>query len=289
MKWHFLQTRRECGVGIAGVAQELDLTVVAPCAGGEFGATRVRDGAGRDLVLKVVHDLAWAELGVDMARRARASGFPAPEYLGVGVAAGEVYTVQELCAGDIPDELTVELADALLDLLPRKENLAQHGGSWADNLVAQMLGDAEWPRHDAPRAVAPSIVAELVTLGARSEGLVLPEHDVVHGDYHQRNLLVIDGRVSAVFDWEGAHTGDSRFDGFVLAYWSRAVPEFASREVADHVWKRVTADLEPEALALYAGHMALRNLEFYARVRPEAIPWCLGTVEEILAPCWRSL
>jgi prepilin-type processing-associated H-X9-DG protein len=110
---------------------------------------------------------------------------------------------------------------------------------------------------------------------------------VVHGDYHQRNLLLVDGHVSAVFDWEGAHTGDSRFDGFVMAYWSRAVPEFASPDVADHVWKRVTADLEPEALAVYAGHMALRNLEFYARVHPDAIPWCVNTIEEILAPCWR--
>ena len=274
-------------VRIVDVAHELGLVVVGACTGGEFGATHVRAGDGRDLVLKLVHDLAWAELGVDMARRVRANGFPAPEYVGVGVAAGEVYTLQAFCPGEIPDELTVELADELLDLVALEQGLAPEGGSWADSLLAQFRGDADWPRHDGPRAVAPSIVDELVALGARSEGLVLPEADVVHGDYHQRNLLTIDGRVSAVFDWEGAHTGDCRFDGFVLGYWARAVPDFASPDVADHVWKRATADMEPEVLAVYAGHMALRNLEFYARVHPEAVSWCLGTIEEILGPCWR--
>jgi hypothetical protein len=269
------------------VAGELELEVVGTCDGGEFGATEVRARDGARLVLKVLHDLAWARLGVDMARRVRAVGFPAPEYAGVGIAAGEVYTLQAFCSGDIPDELSVELADQLLDLLPLEKGAAPEGGGWADNLVAQLRGDADWPRHDAPRAVAPSIVDELVALGARSKGLVLPEQDVVHGDYHQRNFLTVDARVSAVFDWEGAHTGDCRFDGFVLGYWARAAPDFASRDVADYVWKRATADIEPEALAVYAGHMALRNLEFFARVHPDALPWCLGTIEEILGPCWR--
>jgi len=264
------------------------LEVVAPCAGGEFGATHVRDSAGRDLVLKLVHDIEWATRGADIAGRVRARGYPAPEYVDVGTVEEQGYTVQELRPGAIPDVMTVEYVDQLLDLVPLHTGVVPEGAGWVEELVTGLRGEAVWPLHDAARDVAPAVVEELVALGRRLDGLVLPEHDAVHGDFHHRNYLAADGRVTAVFDWEGARNGDCRFDAFVLAAWSRGVPHQSTPDAAARAWDRATAGVEPDALALFAGHLALRNLDFYARHNPDALPWCLGTIEEILGPCWRG-
>lgn len=269
------------------VARELGLVVVAPCAGGEFGATHVRGVDGRDLVLKLVHDLLWATRGADIAGRVRARGYPAPEYVGVGTVGDQAYTLQERRPGEIPEVLTVDYADQLLDLLPMHAGVVPEGTGWVEELVSGLRGDGGWPTHDAAREVAPAVVDELVALGQRLDALPLTEHDAVHGDFHFRNYLAVDGQVTTVFDWEGARNGDCRFDAFVLAYWARAVPDHAAPDAAARAWDRATAGVEPDALALFAGHMALRNLDFYARHNPQALPWCLATVDEILAPCWR--
>jgi hypothetical protein len=247
----------------------------------------VRDGDGRDLVLKLVDDLAWATRGADIAERVRARGYPAPEYVDVGAAGEQPYTLQELRPGAIPDVLTVDYTDQLLDLLPLHAGVVPDGNGWVEALVSGLRGEAVWPTHDAAREVAPGVVDELVGLGERLDGLVLTEEDALHGDFHFRNYLALDGRVTTVFDWEGARNGDRRFDGFVLAYWARAVPEHSTPDAAVRAWDRATAGVEADALALFAGHMALRNLDFYARHNPSALPWCLATVDEILGPCWR--
>jgi len=274
-------------VRVEDVAHELELVVVGSCTGGEFGATHVRDADGRDLVFKLVHDLAWATRGAGVAGRVRARGYPAPEYVAVGEAGEQPYTVQQWMPGAVPDVMTVEYVDQLLDLVPLHAGVVPEGDGWVDEFVTGLRGEAAWPTHDAARDVAPAIVDELVALGKRLEGLSLPEHDAVHGDFHHRNYLALDGRVTAVFDWEGARNGDCRFDGFVLAAWSRGVPHQSTPEAAARAWDRATSGVEPDALALYAGHLALRNLDFYARHNPAALPWCFDTIEEILAPCWR--
>jgi len=64
-------------------------------------------------------------------------------------------------------------------------------------------GEFGWPSHHDARTVAPAVVDELIALGERTEGVALPEHDVVP-------------------------------------------------DVAEFVWRRATADIEPEALAVTA-------------------------------------
>jgi len=238
-------------------------------------------------VLKLVHDLTWATRGAEIAGRVRARGYPAPEYVDVGTVGEQAYTVQEWRPGAIPDVLTVDYVDQLLDLLPMHAGVVPEGEGWTEELVTGLQGAAAWPTHDAAREVAPAVVDELVALGARLGEIELPEHDAVHGDFHFRNYLALDGRVTTVFDWEGARNGDCRFDAFVLAYWARGVPHLSTPEAAARAWDRATTGVDGDVLALFAGHMALRNVDFYARHNPDALAWCLGTVEEILGPCWR--
>lgn len=43
---------------------------------------------------------------------------------------------------------------------------------------------------------------------------------IVHFDYQPTNILVHEGRISGVVDWEGACTGDATFDLATLLYYS---------------------------------------------------------------------
>ncbi len=49
-------------------------------------------------------------------------------------------------------------------------------------------------------------------------GLMTP-HGLVHGDFGSNNVLVADGRISAVLDWSEAMTGDPAYDLANLFFW----------------------------------------------------------------------
>jgi aminoglycoside phosphotransferase (APT) family kinase protein len=90
----------------------------------------------------------------------------------------------------------------------------------------------------------------------------------VHCDYHHRNLLVADGRVTAIIDCEACQDGDRRFDLVTLAYWLGFVG--AETGVAEGLRARTIAETPARLLVAYNAHMVLRNIDFYARTgRPE--------------------
>jgi hypothetical protein len=100
------------------IAAALGLHVVAPLAGGEFGALLVEDARGRELVLKAMASPDWAPRfarGAEMAERMRALGYPAPHYAGTGVQLDASWTLQERLPGSVPDVLTEAHARRLLD------------------------------------------------------------------------------------------------------------------------------------------------------------------------------
>jgi aminoglycoside phosphotransferase (APT) family kinase protein len=55
---------------------------------------------------------------------------------------------------------------------------------------------------------------------------VSPEPAIVHGDYRLDNVLVADGRITAVLDWEMSTLGDPLADlGLMIVYSARETPE----------------------------------------------------------------
>jgi aminoglycoside phosphotransferase (APT) family kinase protein len=98
----------------------------------------------------------------------------------------------------------------------------------------------------------------------------------MHGDLLRSNLLVEDGRLSAVIDFGGVGIGDTAAD--VIPAWSvfNKVGRETFRQllaVDDHTWRRARG---------YALHQALMIIPYYPKTNPEFVSMAKRTVDEIL-------
>ncbi len=268
------------------VAEELRLDVVRPLAGGEFGATLVRNASGEELILKLLASdrlLAAASRGAGLANRLRLAGYPAPEYLGTGTSEGCTWTLQRVLRGRVPDVMTAAHAQALLALAESHTGFAEDTFDWQTAAIRKTRRSLE-----TPRPVAPALVAELEHVVERSAGVELRRGDVVHSDFHHRNFLAEGEHVTGVFDWEVASPGDWRFDLVTLAFWTSIVPAGSSEEARSLVQERVASVCDPDTLAFLAAVLAARQLEFDARVHPERVHAFQAALERTVADWWRS-
>lgn len=113
--------------------------------------------------------------------------------------------------------LGADFIDALADL---------HSLDWRGHPIAAMAelaGDIT-PANAAARAVAaceariarwamrPYPLAEFGIRWLKQHSPVAPKVSVVHGDYRTGNFLEVDGRITAILDWELVHLGDPHED-----------------------------------------------------------------------------
>jgi aminoglycoside phosphotransferase (APT) family kinase protein len=277
------------------VARHLHLALGARLAGGEFGAFRVADAGGRSGVLKLLPpspglSLARVRRAVDLADRLRPARYPIPEYWDVGEVDGVVYSVQARCAGEVPDRLTLPQAQRMLDLWRLHADAASAPGQWASYAVLALRHGAPGGLidHAAVRAAGPrpaALIDEAAAVGERIDASRFRALDIVHGDFHHRNLLVdADGGVTAIFDWEGAHPGDSRLDLATLNFWTVAT----GQPCAAWVTEQARALIEPVVRGVLAALIAGGLLTFAVDARPGYMEWALEAAEQVLAPQWRS-
>ncbi|WP_342714585.1 phosphotransferase [Mycetocola miduiensis] len=98
----------------------------------------------------------------------------------------------------------------------------------------------------------------------------------IHTDLLRPNLLVNDGRLTAVIDWGGAGVGDPAAD--VIAAWS-VFGEAGRREfrnvlqVQDDVWNRARG---------FALHQAVMIIPYYRQTNPEFAKIAARTISEIV-------
>lgn len=87
-------------------------------------------------------------------------------------------------------------------------------------------------------------------------GEQVPELDaIVHWDFTPDNVLVRDGRVTGVIDWEGARAGDPRFDLVTLAFYAPGTPPLED----------ALGELDPGLRAVYQAHLCVRQAEWSLR------------------------
>lgn len=202
-------------------------SVVGKCAGGIWGAYEIADRTGRRAVVKSGPRPSWiAQLRrvVPITEQMRAVGYPTPRIHFVGVAPdGMPYYVQDFALGLPMAALTPDNLDLLLALNDRQANqhiaTEQNWSAYVWRVV--FAGESGWAA--ALRGHSPAtadLLAAVEALTRRYRGTRLPTADVVHGDFLPDNVLVLDGRVTAVIDFAAAGRGTRAIDLARLLVWS---------------------------------------------------------------------
>ncbi len=268
------------------LAATLGLVPLGPADGGEFGATFVSSPAGEQLVLKATADLGagsrWAE-GARLANVLRDAGYPCPRYVGTGTHDGLTWSLQQRLPGVIPAALTEAHLGQLAGLAERH---AEHGRPepWLATELGLAREQARWLEGRKPtRRLGAELVEVLDALGP----VGVRQGDVAHGDFHHRNVLAHDQTVTGVFDWEGAHSGDWRFDLCTLAFWSELAPNQWTADAAASAARLVARVCPDPVAAVCMAILAARVAWFYATFRPSALWRARQRIERHVAQWWR--
>jgi hypothetical protein len=260
------------------VAAAVGAELIGRLAHGEgTGAYAVRLADGSRAVLKIytgdVLDLGAPD-GVTDALRAR--GYPAPATFAKGAVDGTGYEIQSWLLGEPVEELTAALVPSVLELIALQRDIGLTGRRpWLDDVVTSVLdGRTGYCEHaamaehsDATRA----LLDRLRRIADHARNADVAETDVVHYDFSPYNILASGDRITGVVDWDGATSGDAAFDLVTLATYTY---DFAVR---DELLTAAAASTDPRALALYAAHMVLRQVDWSLRHHDEAtLEWFLG-------------
>lgn len=264
-------------------------------AGGEWGAYLGEIADGRRVVFKPlpVHSIfaeSRVRAAVGMAESLRVSRYPAPRYLDVVVIDDHVCTLQEFVGGDVPAVLGAQHATALAELWRRHQAPAPIPDPGWDAALIDRLRDPDDADQRMLRGSSDSrigrLATELTAVGLETGPELFRSGDVVHGDYHYRNLLADDGRVTAVIDWEGARAGDSRWDLVTLAWSSPPGSGSVDPAALALIHAEVDVSVPSEVRRALAASMALEKLAYGLRAGPAARSWAVAITRAWLRPQW---
>lgn len=248
----------------------LSLRAVGVFAGGEVGAADVRGDDGSRYVLKWWKGDAEAGRGAAaLVERLRQLGYPIPRFVVADDVGGVTAMLQEYVEGTVRDDVSDEVIAMLLSLNGLQAGAGDAAGSdWRDYIVGSLLSGCHgYCVHESLREYDRRTTALLETIQAAGHAVEkLPSGDVVHVDFHHRNVLVTtSAAVSAVIDWEGCRSGDSAFDLATLAF-GLSVAQVSAR-ARDHVVEELRQRAAPDARRAYVAHMALRQVDWSIRHR----------------------
>jgi aminoglycoside phosphotransferase (APT) family kinase protein len=172
----------------------------------------------------------------------------------------------------------------LIELAHRHVARAPHPDpAWAFEEYRRCLLGTAWlterPRTKSLGRELTEVLERLGPSSARSQ-------DIVHNDFHYRNYLCEEDRVTGVFDWEGAVAGDWRYDLATLAFWSGLASEYTD-EARRLCLQALAAACDPALVAFLGIAMTTRVIGFYEEVRPESVSPKLELVEANIASWWR--
>ena len=251
----------------------LQLKVVGKCPGGEVGAYFVDADDGTRYVLKWTDndDVEFFEHLVPRLNAMRTDGYLLPRHQSPFRVDAGTLLLQERVDGEWSDEVDANLVDTVLRLNNLQSDRGRGGDTWTNYVRSTLVEGAEgYCVHATLRDhnnSSRSLLEWIREVGATVPHL--PESDVVHVDFHHRNMLRRDLRLIAVVDWEGARLGDRAFDlvtfcfGFTHAH--------APAGLEDVVWERAVEIADSESLRAYVAHMALRRLDWTIRHHDDEI------------------
>lgn len=249
------------------------------------GAYLAQDSHDRPVVFKQLPDEAtFAEVRVQNAvtleESLRADGYPAPEYFQVAVLEGRTYTTQEFVSGEVPSVLELAHVHRLLELIELQSDQAPADPTWAEQILRPLRpADSHEQRllHAAEDSLLRQLLDEINSVGDNTDPTVLHSSDIVHYDLHNRNLLVRNGAIAAVIDWECARAGDARLDLVALAWSDPPDAHTVSHDAAAFLARHIAAVIPHDVRAAIAAHLAFSKLAYAMQWGPP------GTMERALA------
>jgi aminoglycoside phosphotransferase (APT) family kinase protein len=248
------------------------LVVEEPCAGGEVGAAYVRWPDGRRGVLTMSTPRSPALVAV-----ARAAGLPVARYELTEQLDGAFVVVQELLPGAPPATVDRPLVDAMIALNRRMAGLlADRPHIPAVRLYLRDSGPGfclHEPLAGYDRRTT-RLLAWVREVGAEHD--TADGADLVHMDYHPGNVLVSEGRISGLVDWDGAGRGDRHLDLVTLRFDLALRAPHLGAYLDDLLAHAVPRD----RLRAYWAHMGLRLVDWAIRHHgPADVDRWLATAE----------
>jgi aminoglycoside phosphotransferase (APT) family kinase protein len=230
------------------------LRVEGPCPGGEVGAAYVRWPDGHRSVLTMGNPRAQPLVVI-----ARHAGLPAPHYELSAEIGSTFIVVQQLLPGVAPSIVDRPLVEAMLELNSVMKGLLATGP--AIDLFLRTSGPGfclHEPLAGYDRRTA-RVLDWIHDVGMERD--TADGTDLVHMDFHPGNILVHDGRISGIVDWDGAGRGDRHLDLVTLRF------DLAGRAPDLTGWlDGLLRDAVPaDRLRAYWAHMSLRLVDWAIR------------------------
>lgn len=232
------------------------LILEGPATGGEVGAAYVRWPDGRRSVL--TEGRARTGPLLDLAR---AAGIPTARYELSAHIDGARVVVQQRLPGRPPATLDAALVQQLIAVNLRLTGLlTSHPHVPPLDLYLDRDGPGfclHQPLREYDRRTARLL--DWIDEVAADQPLIT-DTDLVHVDFSTANVLVHDGRVTGVVDWDGATRGDRRFDLVTLRF------DLTGR--APHLLGPLDErlrTLDPARRRAYWAHMSLRQVDWSIR------------------------
>jgi hypothetical protein len=268
--------------------RELGFELGARAAGGESqGAWFATAPDGAPVVLKWFPQETVADryaVLLPALDELRARGVPVPEYPHVIAVDGWTLSAQRVLPGRSEDTWSPPVVTKMLECVAAKAGIAGPRPApdlrpWGEFVVHTLsVGEDGWAMHEplwtGDRRSA-AVLDRIEWVGAESDPSWFPDDGLVHLDLHTDNVLIDDGTLSGIIDWEGACAGDHRFDLVAFAF-----------DLDGHgqpIWDVVdAANFDPRVLRAYVAHLTLKFTDWAIRHHPEDVPRQLDRAERVL-------